>query len=183
MASIKVQGVTNLNLFHILMKKVLSIMANLNYVPVTGVVLNVTPVSGQCCNLMVTIRTSNGIVNLTISPDTYVIDNVLIRPGMQIIGFYDANAPVPLIFPPQYRAIVIGRTRPRESIAFNFFDSTLTASDNSLKLNINNSTQIVSSNGQSYSCSPSNQYLIVYYSVTTRSIPPQTAPRKIIVMC
>lgn len=158
-------------------------MADLNYIPVTGIVLNVTPLSGQCCNLMVAIKTSNSLTNLIVSPDTYVIDNVRLRPGMQVIGFYDANAPVPLIFPPQYRAIVIGRTRPRESIAFNYFDDTLTAGDNSLKLNVENSTQILSSNGQNYTCSVANQFLIVYYTVATKSIPPQTTPRKIIVMC
>ena len=29
--------------------------------------------------------------------------------GDMVTGFYDANAPVPLIFPPQFRAIVMAK--------------------------------------------------------------------------
>ena len=64
-----------------------------------------------------------------------------------------------------------------------FFDDTLTAEDNSLKLNISPLTNIRTMNGQRFFCSPESQKLLVYYSSVTKSIPPQTAPQRIIVMC
>lgn len=65
----------------------------------------------------------------------------------------------------------------------NEFDRNLTARDNSLQLNIAGNTNIETLNGQSVNCSLGNQTLLVYYTVTTRSIPPQTTPRRIVVLC
>lgn len=158
-------------------------MANLSFTPVTGIVQNITPMRNECCQQMVTLFNSNGITNVIISPDTYVINETRLRPGMTVTAFYDGNAPVPLIFPPQYRALILGRHSPNETMMADYFDRTLTASDQSLKLNIASSTEIVTSNGQAYSCPLFERLLIVYYSVTTRSIPPQTTPRKVIVVC
>ncbi len=151
--------------------------------PVTGIIQNVTSFSEDCCEQQVTIRSDNGISQFIISPDTYVIGEVRLRPGMPVAAFYDASLPVPLIFPPRYQAVIIGRRNPSENIYVGYFDDTLTAEDNALKINLSRTTEIVTSNGQSYGCRPENKMLVVYYSETTRSIPPQTTPRKIIVLC
>ena len=50
-------------------------------------------------------------VNFVVAPTTYFVDHVMVAVGDRITGFYDANAPVPLIFPPQLRAIVIAKER------------------------------------------------------------------------
>lgn len=158
-------------------------MANTSFLPVSGVIQRITPFANECCQQMVSIRNAQGITNMIIAPETYVINETRFRPGMHVTAFYDGNLPAPLIFPPQFRAVIIGRRNPNETIAVDFFDRTLTGTDNSLKLNIARSTEIVTSNGQLYPCPLQNQLLIVYYSVTTKSIPPQTTPRKVIVMC
>ena len=150
--------------------------------PVTGIIQNVTSFSEDCCEQQVTIRSDNGISQFIISPDTYVIGEVRLRPGMPVAAFYDASLPVPLIFPPRYQAVIIGRRNPSENIYVGYFDDSLTAEDNALKINLSRTTEIVTSNGQSYGCRPENKMLVVYYSETTRSIPPQTTPRKIIVL-
>lgn len=152
-------------------------------IPVTGIIQNVSSFSENCCEQQVTIRNDNGISNFIISTDTYVIGEVRLRPGMLVSAYYDASLPVPLIFPPRYQAVIIGRKNPSENMFIGYFDDTLTAEDNALKLNINRSTEVVTTNGQTFNCRPENQMLIVYYSETTRSIPPQTTPRKIIVLC
>ena len=90
---------------------------------------------------------------------------------------------MPLIFPPRYTAVMIGRKSPQETIYAGYFDENLIAADQKLALNISESTQIITANGQRFLCSPGNHILMVYYTVTTRSIPPLTTPRKIIVMC
>lgn len=158
-------------------------MANTSFLPITGIVQNITPIQNDCCQQMVSIRNSNGLTNMIISSDTYVVNETRLRPGMPVTGFYDGNAPVPLIFPPQYQALIIGKRNTNETIAVNYFNDDLIATDQSLRLNIAPSTEIVTSNGQLYTCPLSNQLLIVYYTTTTRSIPPQTTPRKIIVLC
>ena len=81
--------------------------------------------------------------------------------------------------------VVVGSTplRNEETVMLNFFRRDLTAADNSLRLNLNRSTEILTLNGQRYSCSPGGNFLLVYYTTTTRSIPPQTTPRRIIVLC
>lgn len=158
-------------------------MENLNLIPVTGVIQRITKISGQCCQQMVTIQNSEGVTNFIVSPDTYVIDTVRMRIGMRVTAFYDGSLPVPLIFPPQYRAVIIGRSNVGETVYAGYFDENLLAADESLQLNVSRATEIVTSNGQNFTCPVGDNVLIVYYGVTTRSIPPQTTPRKIIVMC
>lgn len=102
---------------------------------------------------------------------------------MQVTAFYDADLPIPLIFPPQYQAVIIGRKNPQETIYAGSFNDRLIADDNSLQLNIAPSTDVVTANGQRFTCRLGGQMLVVYYSETTRSIPPQTTPRKVIVIC
>lgn len=152
-------------------------------IPITGIVQNVSPFSENCCEQQVTIRSGSDVNNFIIGTDTYVIGEVRLRPGMSVTAFYDASLPIPLIFPPRYQAVIIGRRNPSENIFAGYFNESLTAEDNALTLNIGRSTEIVTSNGQTFRCSPAGQMLIVYYSETTRSIPPQTTPRKIIVLC
>lgn len=154
-----------------------------SFIPVYGIIQTITGVPGQCCQQMVSLITSNGVINMIITPTTYVVNNTRLRVGMRVAAFYDGNAPVPLIFPPQYRALVIAQKSQQENIILDTFNEDLSANHNSLKLNIGPSTQIMTSNGQRFDCDLGNQLLLVYYSQTTRSIPPQTTPRRIIVMC
>ena len=151
--------------------------------PVYGVIQNITPMQDQCCSSLVSLFTSDGIVRFIVGPDTFVIDNVRLFPGMPVTAFYDPDSPVTLIFPPQYQALIIGRRQQNESAAAGYFDENLTAADQSLQLNIGTNPTISTANGQPYRCSPAGQYLAVFYSATTRSIPPQTTPRRIIVFC
>ena len=59
--------------------------------PVTGIIQNVTSFSEDCCEQQVTIRSDNGISQFIISPDTYVIGEVRLRPGMPVAAFYDVG--------------------------------------------------------------------------------------------
>jgi hypothetical protein len=123
------------------------------------------------------------IVNFIVSPTTYIVDHVMIRVGDPVIGFYDANAPVPLIYPPQYRAVVMARLTQNQNVKVDFFDNQLISSDGTLRLIISPLTQIIQENGQAFTANPANRNLVVVFGATTRSIPAQTVPYKIIVMC
>ena len=151
-------------------------------VPITGVIMNITR-GNDCCSQMVSLRTENGIVNFAVDMDTVIIDSRQLRQGMRVAAFYDGNLPVPLIFPPQYRAQIVTVLGRNEQVMLNYFDENLTATDGSLQLNVGPGTVIKTINGQNITCNLGEHILLVYYTVTTRSIPPQTTPRKIIVLC
>ncbi|WMC93140.1 hypothetical protein [Kineothrix sp. MB12-C1] len=153
------------------------------YTGITGIIERITPMNSQCCNQIISLRSQNGTVNFVLSPGTYVTDNTLLRTRMRITAFYDANLPVPLIYPPQYQAAFIGRTEPGENIMIDYFDTNLVSANNSLRLAVDPSTRVSTANGQQFTCDLGNHLLMVYYSFITRSAPSQTTPERIIVFC
>jgi hypothetical protein len=139
---------------------------------------------GEGCYKLLSVENSLGtIVNFVISPTTYFVDHVVVSVGDKVTGYYDGNAPVPLIYPPQYRALVMVKDSPYQNVKVGYFDSQLKSSDGRLRLNISPYTQIVLTNGQPYSRNPTNRNLIVIYGPATKSIPAQTTPYRIIVWC
>jgi hypothetical protein len=136
-----------------------------------------------CYKLMTVQNREGSIVNFVVSPNTYFVDNAMMVPGYTVIGFYDANAPVPLIYPPQYQAIVMSRLVPGQILKVDYFNEQLVSSDGALKLNIGPFTQIILENGQAFTRNPANRNLVVVYGATTKSLPAQTSPYQIIVMC
>ena len=137
----------------------------------------------SCCSMMLSLISNSNIVNVVVSGATTIIGNVRLRAGMRVAIFYDANLPVPAVYPPQYRAEIVTSLRRGQQAALGYFDENLVSADASLKLNIGPMTNVVTLNGQSYACSPENSELLVYYTNTTFSIPAMTTPQKIVVMC
>ncbi len=136
------------------------------------------------CYKIMTIQMYDGnIINFIISPDTYFVDNYVMKIGDLVVGYYDANAPVPLIYPPQYRALIVAQLTLDRNIKVDFFNEQLISSDGMLKLNIFPSTKIIQENGQIFTGNLANRNLIVTYGPVTRSIPAQTTPYKVIVIC
>ena len=123
------------------------------------------------------------IINFIVDRHTYFVDNTPIYEGMEVEIFYDTNVPVPLIYPPQYQAVVVAPVVPGQFVKVDWFNWVLVSRDRALKLNVDESTPIFLENGQPFRGSPGNRNLIVVYRNTTRSIPPQTSPEQIIVMC
>ncbi|MBU3177856.1 hypothetical protein KPL47_16115 [Clostridium estertheticum] len=161
-----------------------------NFQPFHGVItmindfwIDETGKNTGCYKLMSVENGYGNLVNFVVQPTTYFVDHVIVAPGDIVTGFYDANAATVLIFPPQFRAVVIAKDSLYQNVKVDYFNNNLVSSDNNLKLNIAPWTQIVLENGQSFTQSPTNRNLIVVYGATTRSIPAQTSPYKIIVMC
>lgn len=136
------------------------------------------------CSKIMTVQGRDGsIVNFVITPTTYFVEHVMMSIGDMVIGYYDLNAPVPLIYPPQLQAIVMAKLVPEYNVKVDYFDEQLISRDGSLRLNIGPYTQLVLENDQAFTRNPANHDLIVLYGPTTRSIPAQTTPYKIIVIC
>lgn len=139
--------------------------------------------TSACYKLMSVIDKNGSIVNFVVTPVTYFVDHAMMTVGDAVIGFYDSTVPVPLIYPPQYQAVVMARVSRYQNVKVDYFNSQLVSSDGTLKLNISPFTQIILENGQIFTGNPTNRNLIVVYGAATKSIPAQTTPNQIIVMC
>lgn len=136
------------------------------------------------CMQLFTIENERGeIVNFVIEPATYFVHHETIKKGDRITGFYDGDAPAILIYPPQYRAIVIAKESDRYFVKVSFFNAALISDDGQLKLNIGRDTVVRLENAQHFEGNLANRNLIVLYGPTTRSIPAQTTPYEITVLC
>jgi hypothetical protein len=136
-----------------------------------------------CFKLMSLIGEDGSIVNFVISPTTYFLDRVMVSVGDRVTGFYDVNVPVILIYPPQYQALIIVKDNSYQNVKVDYFNSQLVSSDGQLQLNISSYTPILLQNDQPFTLNPANRNLLVVYGPATFSIPAQTTPYKIIVLC
>ena len=136
-----------------------------------------------CFKLMSLLGEDGAIVNFVISPTTYFLDRVMVSVGDTVTGFYDVNVPVILIYPPQYQALIIVKNNPYQNVKVDYFNSQFVSSDGQLQLNISSYTPILLQNDQPFTLNPANRNLIVVYGPATFSIPAQTTPYKIIVLC
>lgn len=149
-----------------------------------GIIRSVQDFHESGCVKLIAMETDNGMtVNFIVDPETYVLDQTMLRVGDHIVAFYDINAPTPAIYPPRYQAEIIAKVSRQENVFFGFFDRNLVSDDNQLRLNVSRSTRIVTANGQRFNQQLANRYLIVIYEVATKSIPAQTTPSRIIVQC
>ena len=157
--------------------------------PVEGVVTSVAPMQTttsdrSACTLMLTVLGRNReTFNVVLASNTYVLDQEPIQRGDIITAFYDTMAPMPLIYPPQYRAVAVVKTRVGQSAMLDYFDRNLLNSDGTLRLNRSGSTDVRLQNGQRFLETLGNQLLLMLYGATTRSIPAQTTPAEIMVFC
>lgn len=140
--------------------------------------------SEEGCYKFITLENELGeIVNFVVSPRTYFVDYETVSVGDRLTGYYDGDAPALLIYPPQYEALVMVKDSPYQNVKVDYFNRQLESSDGQLRLNISPYTQIVLTNGQIFSGYPDSRDLIVIYGPTTKSIPAQTTPYRIIVLC
>ncbi len=139
---------------------------------------------GDGCAQIMTVEDETGaVVNFYLEPDTFVVDYVTLYESLPVTVFYNGNAAAPLIYPPRFEAAVVAPQMEGQSVYVGYFNNVLLSSDQGLKLNLAPSTVVVTNNNQTFQGSPGGHVLAVLYSQTTRSIPPQTTPEKVIVLC
>lgn len=136
------------------------------------------------CNKFISVVNETGaVVNFVVSPSTYFADQAIVAVGDRVRGYYDGNAPTILIYPPQYQALVMVKEVTNRNVKVAYFNNQLVSSDGQLQLNLSPYTPILLTNGQPFSSIPTNRDLIVIYGPSTMSIPAQTTPYQIIVLC
>lgn len=136
------------------------------------------------CVLFVTLETEEGeTVNVILSPVTYVVDFETLSVGMNCTFWYLADAPMILIYPPQYNAVVAARNKNDRMIDVSQYGRELVNQERTLQLKLDGSVVIRTINNQYFQGSPAEHDLVVIYETSTRSIPAQTTPKEIVVLC
>ena len=156
---------------------------------VSGTIVDIVPTMrgnrrANGCILFMTIENGNGeIVNVLISPATYVVDFETLSVGMSCTFWYLADAPMPLIYPPQYNAAVAAMNRNDRMVDVSRYGRDMVNQERTLQLKLDGSVDIMTTNNQYFQGSPENHDLVVIYETSTRSIPAQTTPKEIVVLC
>lgn len=163
------------------------------YTPTSGIILQIDRSdigsSQNGCGLTLTLQSMDqGIINISLTGSTYVLNQQPLKIGDQVTCFYSLLAPVPLIYPPLYHALVIVPTPSGTYAALDVFtrlshSNQLTNSEDTLRLNLSCQTPVILPNGQPFTGTLSGKLLLVIYGATTRSVPAQTAPEQIVVFC
>lgn len=159
------------------------------YRPYEGIIIQIDNVytnnkalSG-CIKKYSIVNQNGDMIYFIVSSQTYILYHIMLNVGDSVICFYDANSPVPLIYPAQLNAVVIAKMQQNQNVTVDYFDNELVNANNTLKLNIAKTTNILLTNGQKFVSDPANHNLVVVYGPTTRSIPAQTTPTQIVVLC
>lgn len=156
---------------------------------VTGTIVDIVPTRigsrrANGCVLFVTLEDMDGnTVNFMMTPSTYVLDFDTLSVGMLCTFWYAADAPMPLIYPPQYNAVVAAQQKSGRNVDVSYYDSSLVNESRTLELNMDGSVDVRTTNNQYFQGSPANHNLVVVYGSSTRSIPAQTTPSKVVVLC
>ncbi|WP_153723333.1 stalk domain-containing protein [Sporosarcina cascadiensis] len=125
---------------------------------------------------------------LAVMKDTLVFDNTgkeaELKKGDQVTAYTDADKPMLMIYPPQYSPdAVIVETDQTGFTAVGTFDKELVDASLKLQLKIGENTEITSVSGKEVKAEDlKDQDLLVFYTATTRSIPAQTTPEKVVVL-
>ncbi|RIX52119.1 copper amine oxidase N-terminal domain-containing protein [Paenibacillus nanensis] len=152
-----------------------------HYLSVTGTIKEISKHGQNEEMQLVTVTNAAGdITNFIVSDDTYLLDELAV--GSEIVAFYDANLPVIMIYPPQYKAVAVALAGNSRNVKVDYFDESLTSADGTLKLNPSDGTKIILEDGTAFTGDITGRDLFVSYGPSTRSIPAQTTPELVVVL-
>lgn len=156
---------------------------------VTGTIVELVPVRtggrrSDGCTMFAMVEDMDGnTVNFMLSPATFVVEYETLSVGMKCTFWYDMNAPMPLIYPPQYNAVVAAQEKNGRMVNVDRYDNALVNESQTLQLNLDGRVDVRTTNNQYFQGNPAGHDLVVIYDNSTRSIPAQTTPRKVVVLC
>lgn len=104
--------------------------------------------------------------------------------GLQVDVYYDKTKPMPLIYPATITPeMIIVKDKDTGLVKVSKFDNLYQSLDHELKLHISEDTVLLNKQGEQINKEELHgKELIVFYTFTTKSIPAQTTPKKIIAL-
>lgn len=163
-----------------------------NYIEFAGKITNV-----ESKEDMVSILAENNLEDTLDKLVAHISDDVILldentmgflskedlKEGMEVSIYYSKDTIMLLSYPPQLGpdVVIVKSDDVDLNIKIDRFDEELTSHDNSLKLNIDKDVELIDFQGNEIEKEDlGNKDLVVFYTVSTRSIPAQTTPKKVI---
>ena len=101
--------------------------------------------------------------------------------GDYITGYYLMGGFMAMIYPPRYNVSVIVNG-DFLAVAVDRFNEELVSYDGFLQLNMDESVEVILQSGEAFDGELAGRKLVVVYDISTRSIPAQTTPNKVVVL-
>lgn len=117
------------------------------------------------------------------SGTTKSVEKEVFQKGQSIDAYYDKNKPMLMIYPAQIspELVIVQDKEKIGSVKVSKFDDSFLSLDKELKLNIGEETILENEQGEKIKQEDlKGKELVVFYTITTMSIPAQTPPSKII---
>ncbi|WP_144510727.1 stalk domain-containing protein [Bacillus sp. FJAT-22090] len=117
------------------------------------------------------------------SETTESVEKEGFKKGQRIDAYYDKNKPMIMIYPPQFspELVIVHDSKNIGSVKVGKFNDELISLDNELKLNIGKESVLVNEQGEKITQEDlKGKELVVFYTISTRSIPAQTSPSKVV---
>lgn len=167
----------------------MDIKQNFSFASIGGVIVEIVPArvgagNAEGCIFYITVEDDDGnIVSFLVTPDTFVVDWETLAVEQRCTFWYRTDAPVPLIYPPRYTAVVAARMKNGRMVDVSHYNAGLTNEEMTLQLNLDRQVKLRTTNNQVFQGNPANHDLVVLYDSSTRSIPAQTTPQTVYVLC
>ncbi|MFS0574595.1 stalk domain-containing protein [Sporosarcina sp. 179-K 3D1 HS] len=164
-----------------------------NYIQYAGVI---TDIEKDGSEIRATVENEEGMITIfRVHDDSLVFNSGTTKPltkaelavGDAVEGYYDKNKPMILIYPATVtpEILIVKDEKIFGEVKIGKFDKDLLSLDGELKLNIGEKTELVNQKRNAIKeedLHGKNLELVVFYDATTRSIPPQTTPNKIMTL-
>ncbi|EKN68216.1 copper amine oxidase N-terminal domain-containing protein [Schinkia azotoformans] len=164
-----------------------------NFMKVSGVISKVIEDDANLPKLIVEDKEKTTETHLNITDEALIFNSSTteqlkrdsLKEGLLIDAYYDKHKPMLMIYPPRItpEIVIVNDEEKTGNVKVGLFDDNLVSLDNDLKLNIGEKTVILNEKGKNISAEElKGKELIVFYTVSTKSIPAQTTPTKIIAL-
>ena len=132
----------------------------MSYTPTAGIITAIEyqgdgAFGGSDCTLLLTVQSEDqGLVHILLPPGAYVLNLHPFQVGDRATFFYSLGAPMPLVFPPRYRAVAAAYTPQGVTAVLDVFDGRLLNSEGTLLLKPSWATPVTLPNGQIFMGNP-----------------------------
>lgn len=143
---------------------------------------------------VVEIENKNGGLRFAVDANSLILDRkdgsyktvADLTEGMEIAVVYSANSPMGMSLPPYLGSVTaVVANADADNMMVGHFGDDLTDETNKLQLNISDETRILNMEGAKIKLSAAdvkNRDALVFYDITTRSIPAQTTPSLVLLL-
>ncbi|WP_318616349.1 stalk domain-containing protein [Sporosarcina sp. YIM B06819] len=162
-----------------------------NYMKATGVIQEIEK---ETDGIRVTIENEDKMITiLRINDDSLLFNSTTtnqlkladLKKGASVEAYYDKNKPMILIYPTTVtpEIVIVKDEKDFGTVKISQFDKDFLSLDGELKLNIGEETPLFNQQGKAIEMKDlQGKELLVFYSITTMSLPPQTPPTKVIAL-